>query len=94
VTAHGAIIVTPHRSSDLDPFCWGYTFSANLKTAIRGTYHHFNLPKYSRRYLAEAQCRVNRRFDLRSLVRRLVYTCANTAPCPETWLRLGVARAG
>jgi hypothetical protein len=94
VAAYGAIIVTPHRASDLDPFHWVNTFIANLKTAIRGTYHHFKFRKYPRRYLAEAQYRVNRRFALRSLVGRLVYTCANTAPCPEVWLRLGVARAG
>ena len=94
VAAHGAIIVTPHRSMDLDLFRWVNTFIANLKPAIQGTYHHFKFRKHSRRYLAEAQYRVNRRFDLHSLVGRLVYTCANTAPCPEIWLRLSVARAG
>jgi hypothetical protein len=44
--------------------------------------------------LAEAQYRVNRRFDLPSLVGRLVHTCARTAPCPEIRLRLGEVRAG
>ena len=92
VATYGAIIVTPHRSSDLEPFRWVNTFISNLKTAIRGTYHHFAFDKYTRRYLAEAQYRVNRRFALRSLVGRLLHTCAHTSPCPENWLRQAVAR--
>ena len=91
VAAHAAIVVTPRHSSDLEPFRWVNTAISNLKTAIRGTYHHFDFRKYSRRYLAEAQYRVNRRFDLPSLVGRLLHACANTAPCPEVWLRLGLA---
>ena len=88
VAAHGSIIVSPHKSSELEPFRWVNTFIANAKTAMRGTYHHFDVDKYRHRYLAEAQYRINRRFDLRSLVGRLVHACAHTAPCPEKWLRL------
>jgi len=94
VAAYGAIVVTPHKSSELAPFRWTNTFISNLKTAIRGTYHHFDWHKYARRYLAEAQYRVNRRFDLASLVPRLLHTCARTAPCPERWLRLAAVRTG
>ena len=94
VATHGAIIVTPHRSSELEPFRWVNTFISNLKTAIRGTYHHFAFGKYTRRYLCEAQYRVNRRFDLASLVGRLLHASAHTAPCPEHWLRQAVVRAG
>jgi len=36
---------------------------------------------------------VNRRFDLHSLVGRLVHACAGTEPCPEDWLRLAEVRA-
>ncbi len=93
VATHAAIIVTPRQSSDLEPFHWVNTFIANLKTAIRGTYHHFKFNKYTRRHLGEAQYRVNRRFDLHSLVGRLLHASARTAPCPEHWLRQGVARA-
>ena len=71
----------------MEPFRWVNTFIANAKTAMRGTYHHVDVAKYRHRYLAEAQYRVNRRFDLRSLVGRLVHTCARTPPCPERWLR-------
>ena len=88
VAAHGAIIVGNRKSSELEPFRWVNTFISNAKTAISGTYHHFDFDKYRHRYLAEAQYRVNRRFDLASLVGRLVHTCARTAPCPERWLRL------
>ena len=51
------------------------------------------LDKYRHRHLAEAQYRVNRRFELRSLVDRLLLTCARTDPCSESWLRLGAVRA-
>lgn len=93
VAEHGAIIVSPRQSSDLEVFEWVNTFIANLKTPIRGTYHHFDFKKYAARYLAEAQYRVNRRFELRSLVDRLLRTCARTEPCSESWLRLGVVRS-
>lgn len=70
------------------------TFIANLKFAVRGTYHQFDFDKYRVRHLAEAQYWVNRRFQLRSLADRLRWTCARTEPCSEVWLRLGVVRAG
>jgi hypothetical protein len=41
VAEHGAIIVSPRQSSDLDVFQWLNTFIANHKTAIHGTYHQF-----------------------------------------------------
>jgi transposase-like protein len=88
VAAHGAIIVGDRKSSELEPFRWVNTFISNCKTAITGTYHHFDFAKYRHRYLAEAQYRVNRRFDLASLVGRLAHTCVRTGPCPERWLRL------
>ena len=93
VAKHSALIGSPRQASDLGVFEWVNTFIANLKTAIRGTYHHVDFEKYAARYLAEAQYRVNRRFELRSLVERLLWTCARTAPCSESWLRLRVVRA-
>jgi len=81
-------------SCDFAVFEWVNTFIANLKSPIRGTYHHFNFATYPARYLAEAQYRINRRFDLHSLVDRLLHTCARTKPSPESWLRLGVVRTG
>ncbi len=89
---YGAIVVSPRKSSDLEAFRWVNTVISNLKTAIRGTYHHFNVHKYLARYLAEAQYRLNRRFDLPSLVGRLLHASVRTPPSTEKWLRLGVAR--
>jgi len=94
VADYGAIIVSPHKSSDLEPFRWVNTFISNLKTAISGTYHRVDFAKYRHRYLAEAQYRVNRRFDLSSLVGRLVHACARTRPCPENRLRQALPVAG
>ncbi len=92
VATHGAIIVSPRKSSELEPFRWVNPFISNVKTAIQGTYHHLDFDKYRHRYLAEAQYSINRRFDLPSLVGRLVQTCARTEPCSEKWLRLAEVR--
>jgi transposase-like protein len=92
VAAYGAIVVSPRQSSEIDAFRWVNTIISNLKTAIRGTDHHVNVHKYLARYLAEAQYRLNRRFDLPSLVGRLLHASVRTSPSPEKWLRLGAVR--
>lgn len=88
VAEYGAIVVGPRKSSELEPFRWVNTFISNCKTAMQGTYHHIDADKYRQRYLAEAQYRVNRRFDLHSLVGRMVHACVRTDPCTERRLRL------
>jgi transposase-like protein len=93
VASYGPIVVSPRQSSEIDAFRWVNTVISNLKTAIRGTYHHIKVHKYLARYLAEAQYRLNRRFDLPSLVGRLLHASVRTQPSPETWLRLGAVRA-
>jgi hypothetical protein len=55
------------------------TMLGNLKTAISGTYHAFNFAKYADRYLAEVQYRFNRRYDLASILKRLVRAAATHA---------------
>ncbi len=58
-------------------------------------YHHVNLHKYLVRHFAEAQYRPNRRFDLPSLVARLLHASVPIPPSPEKWLRLGaISTAG
>ena len=52
----------------------------NLKTALTGTYHSFDFQKYAHRYLAEAQYRFNRRFNLRSILPRLLRAACVTGP--------------
>jgi ISXO2-like transposase domain len=65
----------------------GGTFLGNLKTAYSGTYHAFDFAKYAHRYLAEAQYRFNRRFDLSSILNRLLVAAVGTKPRPERFLR-------
>lgn len=60
----------------------------NLKTAIAGTYHAFDFAKYAHRYLAEVAYRFNRRFDLSTILNRLLRAAATTPPWPEPKLRL------
>jgi hypothetical protein len=91
--AYGAIVVSPRQSSEIDAFRWVNTLISNLKTAIRGTYRHVNVHKYLARYLAEAQYRLNRRFDPPSLAGRPLYASVRTPPSPEKWLRVAAVRA-
>jgi hypothetical protein len=56
------------------------TVLSNLKTGLTGTYHAFKFAKYAHRYLAEFQYRFNRRFDLRSILARLVHVACTTSP--------------
>jgi ribosomal protein L37AE/L43A len=56
------------------------TLLGNLKTALSGTYHAFDFAKYAHRYLAEAQYRFNRRFDLAAILPRLLRAACLTSP--------------
>jgi len=63
------------------------TFLGNLKRSLGGTYHAFDFAKYAHRYLAEAQYRFNRRFDLRSILQRLLRAAVLTPPTPDQSIR-------
>jgi ribosomal protein L37AE/L43A len=63
------------------------TLLSNLKTALAGTYHAFDFAKYAHRYLAEAQYRFNRRFNLASILARLVRAACLTSPRPAPIIR-------
>jgi hypothetical protein len=56
------------------------------------TYHSFKFEKYVYRYLAEAQYRFNRRFDLRKMLPRLLYAVAVTEKRTEPWSRMAEER--
>jgi ribosomal protein L37AE/L43A len=58
------------------------TFLGNLKRSLSGTYHAFDFAKYAHRYLAEAQYRFNRRFDLQSILVRLLRAACLAVPSP------------
>jgi ribosomal protein L37AE/L43A len=64
------------------------TLLSNLKTALTGTYHAFDFAKYAHRYLAEAQYRFNRRFNLASILVRLLRAASLTRPRPAALIRL------
>jgi ribosomal protein L37AE/L43A len=74
-------------SMKLEQFRAVNTFLGNLKTAYSGTYHAFDFAKYAHRYLAEVQYRFNRRFDLSSILKRLLVAAVVTPPRPERFLR-------
>ena len=63
------------------------TFLGNLKRALGGTYHAFDFAKYAHHYLAEAQYRFNRRFNLRSIMARLLRAACLTSPHPAAAIR-------
>jgi hypothetical protein len=61
------------------------TVLGNLKTAFAGTYHSFGFAKYSHRYLAQVQYLFNRRFNLQTILPRLIRAACATTACP-LWL--------
>ncbi len=63
------------------------TLLGNLKTALSGTYHAFDFAKYAHRYLAEVQYRFNRRFNLASILARLLRAASVTSPRPAQFIR-------
>ena len=63
------------------------TLLGNLKTAFSGTYHAFDFAKYAHRYLAEVQYRFNRRFNLASILPRLLRAACATSPRPAQFIR-------
>ena len=63
------------------------TLLGNLKTALTGTYHAFDFAKYADLYPAEAQYRFNRRFNLASILARLLRAASTTSPRPAQFIR-------
>lgn len=64
------------------------TLLSNLKTSLSGTYHAIGFEKYAQRYLSELQYRFNRRFDMKTILVRLVRAAATTPPLPGRMLRV------
>lgn len=93
VTAAGCvheqnIVGAGRKSTDRPCFNWVNTVLGNLKTALSGTYHAFDFAKYADRYLAQFQYRFNRRFDLKSILPRLLHAAATTGARTEAYLRM------
>ena len=86
---HQQEVFGSHRkSTTMGCFHWVNTILGNLKTSIDGNYHGFKFEKYAHRYLSEVQYRFNRRFDLASILPRLLFAGCQTGSRTETWLRL------
>jgi transposase-like protein len=84
---HKRIVTGSRVSAKLPQFQAVNTVLSNLKTAMAGTYHAVKFAKYAHRYLAEVQYRFNRRFDLSSILWRLVRAAAITEPRNRVFIR-------
>lgn len=87
------VVGKKRKSTEMECFTWINTILGNLKTSVSGTYHAFDFEKYASRYLGDAQYRFNRRFDLSTMLPRLISAAAGIGKRPESWLRLGVCRS-
>ena len=76
------------RAAGWSPFKWVNTTLGNVKSAITGTYRRIS-PKHAGRYLASFAWRHNRRFQLGSLIPRLVHSAVRTVPLPHRQLVAG-----
>jgi len=85
---HKEVVGKKRKSTDMECFNWVNTILGNLKTSFAGTYHAFNYKKYGYRYLAEIQYRFNRRFDLSTILPRLIKAAARIGKRTESWLRM------
>jgi transposase-like protein len=83
-----AVIGKARKSSSMPCFKWINTILSNLKTATSGTYHAFDFDKYGFLYLAEAQYRFNRRFNMSTILTRLMHAAVKVGSRTEAWLRL------
>jgi len=63
----------------------------NLKRSLSGTYHACDFAKYAHRYLAKAQYRFNRRFNLRSILASLLRAACHSTPAPANVIRVAEA---
>ena len=79
---HTAIVTgSGRRAAQWSPFKWVNTTLGNVKAAITGTYRRVS-PEHAGRYLGSFAWRFNRRFQLTSLIPRLVHSAVRTAPLP------------
>jgi hypothetical protein len=67
------------RAAGWSPFKWVNTTLGNVKAAITGTYRRVS-PEHADRYLGSFAWRHNRRFQLDSLIPRLVHSAVRTGP--------------
>ena len=76
------------RAARWSPFEWVNTTLGNVKAAIVGTYRRVS-PEHAGRYLGSFAWRHSRRFQLATLIPRLVHSAVRTAPLPYAKLVAG-----
>ena len=86
------VVGKKRKSTDMSCFHWINTILGNFKTSINGTYHAFKFRKYAYRNLSETQCLFNSRFNLRTILVRLIRAADTTGKRTEVWLRLAEAQ--
>ena len=80
--AHTAMVTgSGKRAATWSPFKGVNTTLGNVKAAITGTCRRVS-PAHAGRYLGSFAWRLNRRFQLDSLIPRLVHSAVRTAPLP------------
>ena len=80
--AHTAMVTGGgKRAAGWSPFKWVNTTLGNVKAAITGTYRRVS-HEHAGRYLASYAWRFNRRFQLDTMLPRLVHSAVRTAPPP------------
>ncbi len=84
---HMPVVVGDLKPRDLPQFKWVNTVLGNLKTTLAGAFHSLKYSKYAAYYMAAFAYRFNRRFDLHTLVVRLIVDVARCGPIPKKVIR-------
>jgi transposase-like protein len=85
---HEVVITgTGPKAARSPTFKWVNTALGNIKAAIAGTYRSIS-SKHVPRYLAEFEYRYNRRYDLPSMIPRLIWASLRSVPAPYRSLKL------
>jgi hypothetical protein len=84
---HLPTVGSDREPRDLPEFAWVNTVLGNLKRTLAGARHAFTYRKYAAHSLAAFAYRFNRRFDLHTLVVRLIVAVARCKPRPEQVIR-------
>lgn len=75
------------QSAQHSAFKWVNTMLGNVKNSLLGTFHAIRA-KHVPRYLAEFEYRFNRRFNLPTMIERLLFVGLRTPPMPYRLLRM------
>jgi len=87
---YDSTVVAGRKPKAVPQLQWINTVLGNLKTSLSGSYHSFGFSKYAQQYLGAFAYRFNRRFDLKTLPKRLLVAAAQCGPHSQVSIR-GVA---